>query len=60
MGWIEFTAAFVLFFLSHTLPVRPPLRPLLISVFGQRGFTIVYSTCTSAVTTRYVPRSGHS
>lgn len=43
MDWIEFATAFALFFLSHSLPTRPPLRPWLQARFGRAGFTLVYS-----------------
>jgi uncharacterized membrane protein len=43
MAWIEFTAAWVVFFLTHSLPTRPPMRPWLQSIIGQRGFLIAYS-----------------
>lgn len=49
MGWSEFIAAFALFFLSHALPVRPPLRPRLEAVLGARGFTLAYSALSLAV-----------
>jgi uncharacterized membrane protein len=42
-GWGEFTAALVLFLLSHVFPVRPPLRPLLVRVLGLRGYIVGYS-----------------
>lgn len=44
MEWIEFVAAWVVFFLTHSLPIRPPLRPLLQGALGQRGFLIAYSS----------------
>ena len=43
MGWLEFVAAVVVFFLSHALPVRPPLRPWLTERLGKVGFTLGYS-----------------
>jgi len=42
-GWGEFTAALTLFLLSHVIPVRPPVRPLLVRVFGLRGYLVGYS-----------------
>lgn len=49
MGWIEFIAAFGVFFLSHSLPVRPPLRPKLVALLGARGFTLAYSTLSLVI-----------
>ena len=41
MGWFEFALAYAVFFLSHSLPVRPPLRPWLQARLGASGFTLV-------------------
>ena len=49
MGWFEFALAFVVFFLSHSLPVRPPLRPRLQARLGASGFTLAYSALSLAV-----------
>lgn len=43
MGWTEYALAFALFFLSHSLPVRPPVRGWLVARLGQGGFTLAYS-----------------
>ena len=40
MGWLEFAAAYAAFFITHSLPVRPPLRPMLQTALGPRGFTV--------------------
>ncbi|WP_349361171.1 NnrU family protein [Stappia sp.] len=48
MAWLEFVAAYVVFLLSHSLPVRPPLRPLLQARLGEVGFTLVYSALSLA------------
>lgn len=49
MGWSEFCIAFVVFFLSHSVPVHPPVRGALVGLLGQRGFTIGYSALSLAV-----------
>lgn len=49
MGWIEFTCAFCVFFLSHAVPVRPPVRPWLEARLGARGFTMAYSLLSLGV-----------
>jgi uncharacterized membrane protein len=49
--WGEFAAAFAAFLLTHSLPIRPPLRPLLVRWLGPRGFTAVYSLLSLAVLT---------
>jgi uncharacterized membrane protein len=43
VGWLEFAAAYAAFFITHSVPVRPPLRSLLQTALGQRGFTLAYS-----------------
>lgn len=48
-GWIELAAAFGVFFLSHSLPVRPPLRSRLMERLGPTGFTVLYSILSVAV-----------
>ncbi len=49
MGWAGFIAAFVAFFVSHRLPLRPAVRARLVGVLGRRGFTIAYSVLSLAV-----------
>lgn len=49
MGWIEFSAAFAAFFLSHSVPLRPPLRPWLQARLGRGGFTLGYSALSLCV-----------
>jgi uncharacterized membrane protein len=49
MGWFEFSLVYVVFFLSHSLPVRPPLRPWLQARLGACGFTLAYSALSLAV-----------
>lgn len=43
MDWLEFTAAFAAFFLTHSVPLRPGLRHRLQHALGRRGFTLAYS-----------------
>ena len=49
MAWSEFVAAYAVFFLSHAVPVRPPVRPWLDARLGRRGFTLAYSALSLAV-----------
>ncbi len=49
MGWVEFIAAFGVFFITHTVPIRPPLRPKLVQVLGPRGFSLFYSILSLSV-----------
>lgn len=43
MGWGEYVLAFATFFLTHSLPIRPPLRPRLVALGGAWGFLAGYS-----------------
>lgn len=49
MAWTEYAFAFAAFFLTHSLPIRPPLRPLLVARIGPRGFGLAYSALSLAV-----------
>ncbi|PVA10685.1 NnrU family protein [Pelagivirga sediminicola] len=48
MGWTWFALAFVAFFASHSIPLRPPVRARLVSALGRRGFTLAYSALSLA------------
>lgn len=48
-GWLPFGAAFALFFISHTVPVRPQVKARLQAVLGRAGFTIGYSALSLLV-----------
>ncbi len=60
MGWTEFAAAFSVFFLSHSLPVRPPLRPMLQAALGPQGFTLAYSVLSLAVLAWLIGAAGRA
>ena len=60
MGWAEFAAAVAVFFLSHALPVRPPLRPRLEAALGARGFTLAYSALSLAVLAWLIGSAGRA
>jgi uncharacterized membrane protein len=49
MDWAEFVLAFGVFLVSHSVPVRPPLRPWLQARLGASGFTLAYSALSLAV-----------
>lgn len=42
-GWGEFAAAIFFFLLSHSIPVRPPVKSALSQRLGAAGFTLAYS-----------------
>ena len=60
MSWIEYIIAFVAFFVSHAVPVRPPLRPWLVARVGERGFTLFYSLVSLCVLAWLVLAAGRA
>lgn len=48
-GWGTYAGAWVLFLLTHALPVRPPIKPWLIARFGHTGFGLAYSVLSLGV-----------
>jgi uncharacterized membrane protein len=60
MGWFEFALAYVVFFLSHSLPVRPPLRPWLQARLGATGFMLAYSALSLAVLAWLIGAAGRA
>lgn len=60
MGWGGFTLAFAAFFASHSLPMRPAMRPRLIAALGRRGFTLAYSALSLAVLTWLIVAAGRA
>lgn len=60
MGWFEFVVACVVFFLSHSLPVRPPLRPWLRARLGASGFTLAYSALSLAMLAWLISAAGRA
>lgn len=60
MNWLPFVAAFGIFFLTHSLPVRPKVKSLLVSKLGPRGFTIVYSILSLGMIIWLVAAAGNA
>lgn len=60
MGWTEFAAALGVFLLSHAVPVRPPVKPWLVGLLGQRGFTLSYSLLSLAVLAWLIAAAGRA
>lgn len=60
MGWFEFALAYVVFFLSHSLPVRPPLKSWLQARLGASGFTLAYSALSLAVLAWLIAAAGRA
>lgn len=49
MAWVEFVIVFLVFFVSHSMPIRPPIRPFIEALFGPIGFTVAYSIFSAFV-----------
>ena len=47
-GWGGYLAAWGFFLATHSLPVRPPLRPWLVERLGGAGFALAYSALSVA------------
>jgi uncharacterized membrane protein len=60
MGWTEYATAFAAFFLTHALPIRPPLRPWLVARLGPRTFGLVYSALSLAVLAWLIGAAGRA
>lgn len=60
MNWLAFSLAYVAFFLSHTLLVRPPLRPWLQARLGATGFTLAYSVLSLCVLVWLIGAAGRA
>lgn len=60
MDWAEFVLAFGVFILSHSVPVRPPLRPWLQARLGASGFTLAYSALSLAVLAWLIMATGRA
>lgn len=48
-GWLEFIAAFSVFFLSHAIPVRPAVKGPIVAQVGAAGFAMAYSVLAVGV-----------
>lgn len=60
MGWFEFAAAYAAFFLSHRVPVRPPIRTWLQARLGRGGFTLAYSLLSVAALAWLIGAAGRA
>lgn len=60
MGWNEFAFAFGAFFLTHSIPIRPPLRPWAVARLGHAGFGIAYSALSLGVLAWLIAAAGRA
>ncbi|MCR9109331.1 NnrU family protein [Marivita sp. XM-24bin2] len=60
MGWLEFIFAFAAFFLTHSVPIRPPIKPWLVARLGRAGFGIAYSALSLGVLAWLIGAAGRA
>jgi uncharacterized membrane protein len=60
MGWGEYALAFAAFFLTHSVPVRPPVRPWLVARLGPAGFGMAYSALSLGVLAWLIGAAGRA
>lgn len=60
MGWSEITLAFAAFFLTHSVPIRPPVRPWLVARLGSKGFGLAYSALSLCVLAWLIGAAGRA
>lgn len=58
--WTEFSLAFLAFFASHGIPVRPPVKDHIVALIGARGFTLAYSALSIAVLVWLIGAAGRT
>ncbi|WP_099826990.1 NnrU family protein [Oceaniglobus indicus] len=59
-GWGGFALAVAVFFVTHSVPVRPPVKARLVAVLGRRGFTLAYSALSLAALTWVIVAAGRA
>ncbi|MFB9149896.1 NnrU family protein [Roseovarius ramblicola] len=60
MAWGEFALAFLAFFLTHSVPIRPPVRPWLVTRLGHAGFGLAYSALSLGVLAWLIGAAGRA
>lgn len=60
LEWGEFLAAFVTFFVSHSIPTRPAVKSHIVAKTGTLGFTLLYSALSIAILTWIVGAAGRA
>ncbi|MDE9449212.1 NnrU family protein [Aliiroseovarius sp. Z3] len=59
-GWVAYFLAFLVFFLTHSIPVRPAMKSRIVSALGPRGFTLAYSALSIAVLALVIMAAGRA
>lgn len=60
MTWLPFTAALALFFVLHTVPVRPAVKGRIVARAGSRAFSLGYSALSLVTLTILIVAAGRA
>lgn len=60
MGWFEFSLAWAVFLMTHSLPLRPTVRPWFQARLGRLGFSVAYSALSLGVLIWLIGASGRA
>jgi uncharacterized membrane protein len=60
MAWVELAGAFVAFFASHSLPLRPAMRSRIEAGIGRTGFQTAYSALSLAILAWLIAAAGRA
>lgn len=59
-GWAEYFVAFIAFFVSHAIPVRPAVKGAIVARIGTQGFTLAYSALSIAALSWLILAAGRA
>jgi len=59
-GWGSFLLAFAVFFASHAIPARPPVRRRIVAALGERGYLAAYVAVSLAVLAWLIVAAGRA
>lgn len=60
MSWTQFGAVLLAFFVTHSVPVRPPIRAAFVRGVGERGFTVFYSALSLVMFAAVIMAAGRA
>jgi uncharacterized membrane protein len=60
MTWLGFTGVFGLFFLTHSIPVRPKIKSRIVALIGAKGFGLGYSAVSIAMLSLLIWSAGEA
>lgn len=59
-GWGEFVAVFIMFFVTHSVPVRPSIKARLVALLGARGFSAFYGSLSTVMLALVIIAAGRA